>query len=65
MRLQNTKTANSLEYTVEKCERRNDAQFARKIIVVQQREFDLKEQIEILREYIMENFVDKCINKWI
>jgi hypothetical protein len=38
---------------------RKDARFAREIEVALQIEFDLKEQLEVLREYIRENFVDK------
>ncbi len=44
---------------VEASERRKDAQLAREIVIALQREFDLKEQKEILREYIKENFTDK------
>jgi hypothetical protein len=44
---------------VEKSERRRDARLAREIEVGLQREFDLQENIELLREYIKENFVDK------
>jgi hypothetical protein len=52
------KDRETLWNAVERAERRKDAQLAREIIVAQQREFDLKEQIEVLREYIRENFVD-------
>ena len=44
---------------VEAREKRHDAQLAREIEVALQIEFSLKEQIEVLREYIQENFVDK------
>jgi ATP-dependent exoDNAse (exonuclease V) alpha subunit len=44
---------------VERAERRKDAQLAREIIVALQREFDLQEQKELLRQYIAENFVEK------
>jgi myosin heavy subunit len=44
---------------VEKSERRRDARLAREIEVGLQREFDLQENIELLREYVKENFVDK------
>jgi len=38
---------------------RKDAQLAREIVIALQREFDTQEQLEVLREYIQENFVDK------
>ena len=44
---------------VEKSEKRKDAQLAREFIVGLQREFKLREQIEVLHEYIKENFVNK------
>ena len=44
---------------VEASERRRDARLAREIEVGLQREFDMQENIELLREYIKENFVDK------
>ena len=44
---------------VEASERRKDAQLAREIVIALQREFELQEQIEILHEYIKENFTDK------
>jgi len=44
---------------VEASERRRDARLAREIEVALQREFDLQENIELLREYIKENFVEK------
>jgi ATP-dependent exoDNAse (exonuclease V) alpha subunit len=43
----------------ERAEIRRDAQLAREIIVALQKEFELQEQIALLREYIKENFVDK------
>ena len=53
------KDRETLWNAVEKRERRKDAQLAREIVIAQQREFDLQEQISILREYIKENFTDK------
>ena len=44
---------------VEKRERRKDARLAREIEVALQTEFSLQENIELLREYVKENFVDK------
>ncbi|MDR0493539.1 MAG: MobA/MobL family protein [Nitrososphaerota archaeon] len=44
---------------VEASERRKNSQLAREIIVALQREFDAQEQLEVLREYIEENFVSK------
>ncbi|MCL1976742.1 MAG: MobA/MobL family protein [Candidatus Bathyarchaeota archaeon] len=44
---------------VEKRSKRVDAQFAREIEVALQKEFELQENIELLREYIKENFVAK------
>jgi len=44
---------------VEARERRIDARLAREIEVALQKEFDLEEQKNLLREYIRENFVDK------
>jgi hypothetical protein len=44
---------------VEAREIRKDAQLAREIEVALQTEFGLQENIELLREYIKENFVDK------
>ena len=40
-------------------EKRKDSQLAREIVVALQREFDAQENMEVLREYIRENFVDK------
>jgi len=40
-------------------ENRKDAQLAREIVVALQREFDAQENMEVLREYMRENFVDK------
>jgi hypothetical protein len=51
--------AQTLWNAVENKEKRKDAQLAREFIVGLQREFTLEEQIEVLREYIQENFVDK------
>jgi hypothetical protein len=45
--------------TVEASEKRKDAQLAREIIVALPREFNLQEQIEIMREYVKTNFVNK------
>jgi hypothetical protein len=42
---------------VEQAEKRRDAQTAREIDVALPIEFDRKEQIEIMREYIQENFI--------
>ncbi|MDR0471500.1 MAG: MobA/MobL family protein [Nitrososphaerota archaeon] len=53
------KDRETLWNAVEKRERRKDAQLAREFVVGLQREFELREQIEVLREYIKENFVDK------
>ncbi|MDR0470364.1 MAG: MobA/MobL family protein [Nitrososphaerota archaeon] len=44
---------------VEASEIRKDAQLAREIEAALQKEFALQEQIQLLREYIKENFVDK------
>jgi hypothetical protein len=44
---------------VETSEKRKDAQLAREIIVALQREFNLEEQREVLRDYVEENFVSK------
>ncbi|MDR1993301.1 MAG: MobA/MobL family protein [Nitrososphaerota archaeon] len=44
---------------VEASEKRKDSQLAREIVVALQREFDLQERIEVLREYIAENFTEK------
>jgi len=44
---------------VEKTEKRRDAQTAREINVALPIEFDRQEQINIMREYIQDNFVDK------
>lgn len=53
------KDRETLWNAVEKREKRKDAQLAREFVVGLQREFELQEQIEVLREYIKENFVDK------
>ncbi|MDR1993487.1 MAG: MobA/MobL family protein [Nitrososphaerota archaeon] len=53
------KDRQTLWNAVEKRERRKDAQLAREFIVALPREFDLHEQIEVMREYIQENFVNK------
>lgn len=42
---------------VELSEKRKDAQLAREIIVALPKEFNLEEQVEILRAYLRENFV--------
>ena len=44
---------------VEKSEKRKDAQTAREIDVALPVEFNRREQIQIMREYVQENFVDK------
>ncbi|MDR0374052.1 MAG: MobA/MobL family protein [Nitrososphaerota archaeon] len=53
------KDRETLWNAVEKRERRKDAQLAREFIVGLQREFNLQEQINVLREYVKESFVDK------
>lgn len=51
---------NAVETTL----KRKDAQLAREINIALPREFDLQEQIEVMRKYIKENFVDKgmCVD---
>ncbi|MDR0797557.1 MAG: MobA/MobL family protein [Nitrososphaerota archaeon] len=44
---------------VELSEKRKDAQLARELIVALPREFNLEEQIKVMRQYIRENFVEK------
>ena len=44
---------------VERAEKRKDAQLARELIVALQRDFSLPENIEVLRDFIEENFVDR------
>jgi len=44
--------------SVEKSEKRKDAQLAREIIVALPQEYDLFEQLEIIRQYSQENFVN-------
>jgi len=44
---------------VEKSEKRKDSQTAREIDIALPVEFDIQEQIELVRDYIKENFVDK------
>ncbi|MDR0373143.1 MAG: MobA/MobL family protein [Nitrososphaerota archaeon] len=44
---------------VERTEKRKDAQLAREIILALPREFTLEEHIEVMRQYIQENFVSK------
>jgi ATP-dependent exoDNAse (exonuclease V) alpha subunit len=44
---------------VEASEKRKDARLAREVEVALQKEFELQEQIAVLREFIQENFVDK------
>ncbi|MDR1992090.1 MAG: MobA/MobL family protein [Nitrososphaerota archaeon] len=53
------KDRQTLWNAVEKRERRKDAQLAREFVVALPREFDLPEQIEVMREYIGENFANK------
>jgi hypothetical protein len=49
--------AQTLWNAVEASEKRKDAQLAREIIVALPKEFNLEEQIEVLRAYLQENFV--------
>ena len=44
---------------VEAREQRKDSQLAREIVVALQREFNAQENMEVLREYLQENFLDK------
>jgi heme oxygenase len=44
---------------VEKAEKRCDSQTAREFDIALPNEFDRQEQIELVREYVQENFVDK------
>lgn len=44
---------------VQKIEKRSDAQFAREIEVALPTEMNRKQQIECIRDYVQENFVDK------
>jgi len=53
------KDRETLWNAVERRERRKDAQLAREFVVGLQLEFELQEQIEVLREYVKESFVDK------
>jgi hypothetical protein len=53
------KDRETLWNAVEAREKRKDARLAREIEIALQTEFDLQENIELLREYIQENFVDK------
>jgi hypothetical protein len=53
------KDRETLWNVVEASEKRKDAQLAREFVVGLQREFELQEQIAVLREYIKDNFVDK------
>jgi ATP-dependent exoDNAse (exonuclease V) alpha subunit len=53
------KDRETLWNAVEAREKRKDARLAREIEIALQTEFDLQENIELLREYIKENFVDK------
>jgi hypothetical protein len=53
------KDRQTLWRAVETKERRHDARLAREIEVALQTEFNLQENIELLREYIKENFTDK------
>jgi IS1 family transposase len=45
--------------SVERKEKRKDARLAREIVVALPREFDFEEQVEVMQEYIMENFVSE------
>jgi len=45
--------------SVEASKTRKNSQLAREIIVALPRELDLEEQIEVMREYVRENFVNK------
>ena len=49
--------AQTLWNAVEASEKRKDAQLAREIIVALPKEFNLDEQVEVLRVYLQENFV--------
>jgi len=53
--------AQTLWNAVEASEKRKDAQLAREIIVALPREFNLQEQIKVMREYVKTNFVNKGI----
>jgi len=53
------KERSTLWNTVELSEKRKDARTAREVEMALPLEFDLQEQIELLREYIKRNFVDK------
>ena len=55
---QEYKDRQTLWNAVETRERRHDARLAREIEVTLQKEFDLQENIALLREYARENFVD-------
>jgi hypothetical protein len=44
---------------VERAEKRRDAQLAREFVVALPREFDLPEQVGVMREYVRDNFVIK------
>jgi hypothetical protein len=58
------KDRETLWNTVERRERRKDAQLAREFVVGLQIEIDLQEQIDVMREYAKESFVDKgmCVD---
>ena len=58
------KDRETLWRAVEASERRKDAQLAREIVVALQREFSLQERLDVLREYVQENFVEKgmCVD---
>ena len=53
------KDRSTLWNAIEKAEKRHDAQTARDIDVALPVEFNRREQIDIMREYIQENFIDK------
>jgi len=57
--LKNFQDRSTLWNAVEKSEKRKDSQTAREIDIALPIEFDLQEQIELVRDYIQDNFVDK------
>jgi ATP-dependent exoDNAse (exonuclease V) alpha subunit len=44
---------------VEKNERRRDAQLVREIVVAIPKEFEFEQQVEVMQEYILENFISE------
>jgi len=53
------KSRNMLWNAVEYAEKRKDAQIAREIDIALPVEFDRREQIDLMREYVKDNFIDK------